>query len=372
VDGVHKVFHIRQQILASISVTSDFETGELKHDEGTISGTQLHYLYKPSFINFQSHSPNKLPNSFKSCLIAQCDILQYKKIAQFSECVFLTSMASDEAIYSTTDISDNEDQAISIAFQNGNSKPQHLSTDREILEDHVSPSASSTKPPNELTSLPYAIFHLILTHSSLCSMACFGLTNKLFYTYLKIIHPAPIPLSSTVEYIPPRAYPVNYTCWMSGIFAADNYGQNCIRGPRKLGPLLRDWMGSKYRLWYFYTIFLFLPIEEYGLPTATKFPEKIKALKEKYKVQHESHVKRLPFGLEESEDKGDQRMLLVVQALERTIPHLGMHRGNVKQWKEFVERSFVPIEKRHFPLSEKVRDEWRWILFGEGIRMLGL
>ena len=197
-------------------------------------------------------------------------------------------MASDEAIYPTTGISDNEDQANSIAFQNGNGKPQHLSADREILGDHVSPSASSTEPPNELTSLPYDIFHLILTHSSLCSMTCFGLTNKLFYTYLKIIHPAPIPLSSTVEYIPPRPHPVNYTCWMSGIFAADNYAQNCIRGPRKLGALLRDWMGSKYRLWYFYTTFVFLPIEEYGLPTATKFPEKIKALKEKYKVQHEN------------------------------------------------------------------------------------
>ena len=117
---------------------------------------------------------------------------------------------------------------------------------------------------------------------------------------------------------------------------------------------------------------MFLPIAEYGLPTATEFPEKIKALKEKYRIQHESHVKFFPFGLENSDDETDQKTLLVVQALERTYTGLFAYPYNVKQWREFVERSFVPIEKRHFPLSEKIRDDWRWRLFGEGIRMLGL
>ncbi|KAL2062729.1 hypothetical protein VTL71DRAFT_5801 [Oculimacula yallundae] len=230
-------------------------------------------------------------------------------------------------------------------------------------------NGAETNTLTELKWLPYDIFCHIASQSSLCSMTCFGLTNKAFYKYLKAMHPDSISLSSRSEQTK-RSTKTRYSRHEDEFGAVPKLVLGSTDGPRKLGALLRGWIGPKYQLWSFYGRSVFLNIETYGTVTGER-SEKVQELRQEYWELRKWNVilSDDPASLWDSTDELDKRTFLVWKSLHG---NWSFEPKEEAAWKEYVELSHLPVESWHLQLSEEDKADGRWVLLGEGLQMLGL
>ncbi|CZT53050.1 uncharacterized protein RSE6_14484 [Rhynchosporium secalis] len=234
------------------------------------------------------------------------------------------------------------------------------------------PNEDETKASPKLCWLPYDIFCHIASQSSICSMTCFGLTNKLFYKHLKLIHPKAIPLFSRSERT--KYHNLHYSCLKNDLNVGRSVPLGSIGGLKRLGALLKGWMGPKYRMWTFHGHTVFLDTETYGTVTGPR-SEKVDELRRVYQELQEWRLSLSghPLRLQHlTYEKGSQTYVIWKENFRpwsrwsRNIDDMSPEVA--EKWRNFIELSYSPPEAHEEPLTEEERRK----LLNEGIRMIGL